>query len=110
MLSLEARLLLVAKGAKEYFYLSAILATVKTKLWPEQAAMARQQVVDRLLALAQSLFNRHACCSRLGNLNVGGLGMPSVGPTTPAFDGTAIQPVVYDANVSFYSFIRSKHS
>ena len=73
LLSLETRLLLVAKGAKEYFYLSAVLATVKTKLWPEQATVARQQVVDRLLELAQSLFNRHACCSRLGNLAVGGL-------------------------------------
>lgn len=71
LLSLEGRLLLVSKGAKEYFYTSTILAMAKTKLWPDQAAIYRQQVVDRLLALAQALFQRHACCSHLGDSAVG---------------------------------------
>lgn len=74
LLSLEGRLLLVSKGAKEYFYTSTILAMAKTKLWPDQAAIYRQQVVDRLLALAQALFQRHACCSHLGDSVVGVLG------------------------------------
>lgn len=77
LLSLEARLLLVAKGAKEYFYMSAILAMVKTKLWPEQATVYKRQVVDRILALAQTLFQRHACCSHPGD-PVGGLGSGQV--------------------------------
>lgn len=58
--------------------MSAILAMVRTKLWPEQAAVFKQQVVDRILALAQALFRRHACCSHLDDPVTGRLGTSQV--------------------------------
>ncbi|KAL5337354.1 hypothetical protein BJX70DRAFT_249488 [Aspergillus crustosus] len=69
--SLESRLLLVVKGAKEYFFMSTILALVKTKLWPTQAAIYKQEVVERVILFAQTLFTRHANCAHLGELGMG---------------------------------------
>ena len=69
--SLEARLLLVAKGAKEYYYMCTIQAITKTKLWPEQANINKQQVVDRLLTFAQTLFQHHSRSFNLGEPSVG---------------------------------------
>ncbi|KAL4879642.1 putative C6 transcription factor [Aspergillus karnatakaensis] len=69
--SLESRLLLVIKGAKEYFFMSTILALVKSKLWPTQAAVYKQEVVERVILFAQTLFTRHANCAHLGELGMG---------------------------------------
>jgi len=68
---LEARWLLVVKGAKEYFFMSTILALVKTKLWPSQGNMYKQEVIDRVITFAQTLFTRHANCAHLGPLGMG---------------------------------------
>lgn len=68
---LEGRFLLVVKGSKDYFFLSTIVALVKAKLWPGQAAMYKQQVVERVLSFAQTLFSRHATCEHLGEAGMG---------------------------------------
>lgn len=69
--ALEGRFLLVIKGAKDYFFLSTIVALVKAKLWAAQATMYKQQVVERVLSFAQTLFSRHATCEHLGPLGMG---------------------------------------
>lgn len=71
LISLEGRLLLVVKGAKDYFFLSTIAALVKVRLWPTQAIMYKQQVVERVLSFAQTLFSRHANCQHLGGPGMG---------------------------------------
>lgn len=71
LISLEARFLLVVKGAKDYFFLSTIVALVKAKLWPVQAFVYKKQVVERVLSFAQNLFSRHATCEHLGNPGMG---------------------------------------
>lgn len=68
---LEGRFLLLVKGAKDYFFLSTIVALVKAKLWPTQAVMHKQQVVERVLSFAQTLFSRHATCEHLGEPGMG---------------------------------------
>ena len=71
LISLEDRFLLVIKGAKDCFFLSAIVALVKAKLWPVQAIVYKQQVVERVLSFAQTLFSRHATCEHLGAPGMG---------------------------------------
>ena len=71
LISLEGRFLLVVKGAKDYFFLSTIVALVKAKLWPAQALVYRQQVVERVLSFAQTMFSRHATCEHLGTPGMG---------------------------------------
>jgi hypothetical protein len=61
----------VVKGAKDYFFLSTIVALVKAKIWPTQAVMYKQQVVERILSFAQTLFTRHANCEHLGKPGMG---------------------------------------
>ena len=68
---LEARLLLVVKGAKEYFFMSTILALVKTKIWPAHGNLYKQEVIDRVIMFAQTLLTRHANCAHLGPLGIG---------------------------------------
>ncbi|KAL3453445.1 putative C6 transcription factor [Aspergillus insuetus] len=88
---LEARLLQVIKGAKEYFFMSTILALVKVKLWPTQATAYKQEVVERVILFAQTLFSQHANCSHLGELGMGNfksnqiLGLNSLQPVPPQF-------------------------
>ncbi|EAW09502.1 putative C6 transcription factor [Aspergillus clavatus NRRL 1] len=69
--AVETRLLLVIKGAKEYFFMSTLLALVRAKLWPAQANVYKQEVVDRVIYFAQTLFTRHANCSHLGAQGLG---------------------------------------
>ncbi|KAJ5624111.1 hypothetical protein N7510_000420 [Penicillium lagena] len=71
LVCLEGRFLLVVKGAKDYFFLSTIVALVKARLWPTQAVMYKQQVVERILSFAQTLFSRHASCEHLGTPGMG---------------------------------------
>lgn len=71
LIALEVRFLLVVKGAKDYFFLSTIGALVKAKLWPAQAMMYKQQVVERVLSFAQALFQRHSTCEHLGSPGMG---------------------------------------
>lgn len=68
---MEIHLLSVIKGAKDYFFMSTILALVKAKLWPVQAAVYKQEVVQRVILFAQTLFTRHANCAHLGELGMG---------------------------------------
>ncbi|RDW86771.1 putative C6 transcription factor [Aspergillus mulundensis] len=68
---MESRLLLVIKGAKEYFFMSTILALVKAKMWAVQATIYKQEVVERVILFAQTLFTRHANCAHLGELGMG---------------------------------------
>ncbi|KAJ5289031.1 hypothetical protein N7478_002061 [Penicillium angulare] len=102
LIALEVRFLLVVKGAKDYFFLSTISALVKAKLWPLQAAMYKQQVVERVLSFAQTLFQRHASCEHLGNPGMGNfkdnqvaafLSTPGLAPTLPTdLDGIIPPP------------------
>lgn len=79
LMSLEAQLLLVVKGAKEYFFMSTIIALVKTKLWPAQGNMYKQEVIDRVIMFAQTLFTRHGNCAHLGPLGMGTFQTKQVG-------------------------------
>lgn len=76
--SVETRLLLVIKGAKEYFFMSTLLALVKAKLWPAQANIYKKEVVDRVIYFAQTLFSRHASCTHLGDRGLGCFGTDQV--------------------------------
>ncbi|KAJ5161077.1 hypothetical protein N7492_006469 [Penicillium capsulatum] len=99
---LERRSLLVVKGAKDYFFLSTIVALVKAKLWPEQASLYKQQVVERVLSFAQTLFSRHATCEHLGPPGMGSfqdnqvasfLSTPGMAPMLPSdLDGILPPP------------------
>lgn len=71
LISLEERSLLITKGAKDYFFLSTIVALVKARLWPAQATLYRQQVTERILSFAQTLFSRHTGCEHLGPQGMG---------------------------------------
>lgn len=71
LVCLEARLYLMVKGAKEYFFMSALIGLVKTKLSPAQANAHKQEVVDRILSFAQTLFHTHAICNHLGDRGMG---------------------------------------
>ncbi|KAJ5233609.1 uncharacterized protein N7469_005375 [Penicillium citrinum] len=71
LIALEHRFHLVVKGAKDYFFLSTIVALVKSKIWPAQSIMYKQQVVERVLSFTQSLFSRHATCEHLGAPGMG---------------------------------------
>lgn len=68
---LETRWLLVVKGAKEYFFMSTLLALAKVTLWPGQANEYKQEVVNRVIFFAQTLFSRHATCAHLGDWGLG---------------------------------------
>ncbi|KAJ5594202.1 uncharacterized protein N7459_000410 [Penicillium hispanicum] len=102
LISLEGRLLRVVKGAKDYFFLSTIGALVKAKLWPTQAIMYKQQVVERVLSFAQTLFSRHATCEHLGVPGMGCfqnnqvaafIATPGMAPVLPSdFDGILPPP------------------
>ncbi|PYH40276.1 putative C6 transcription factor [Aspergillus saccharolyticus JOP 1030-1] len=76
---LESRLLLVVKGAKEYFFMSTILALVKASLWPSQSHIYKQEVVERVILFAQTLFTRHANCAHLGDWGMGSFKTNQVG-------------------------------
>lgn len=71
LIALEHRFHLVVKGAKDYFFLSTIVALVKSRVWPAQSIMYKQQVVERVLSFTQSLFSRHATCEHLGAPGMG---------------------------------------
>ncbi|OGM45806.1 C6 transcription factor [Aspergillus bombycis] len=94
---LETQLLLVVKGAKEYFFMSTILALVKARLWPAQATGYKQEVVDRVIFFAQTLFTRHANCDHLGELGMGGFKTTQVPVLNPS-SGMA-QPFVPNMNM-----------
>jgi hypothetical protein len=53
---MESKILLIAKGAKQFFFLHMIMALVKGKLWPDQAAALKKSVVDRIGVIAYSLL------------------------------------------------------
>ncbi|KAJ5520231.1 hypothetical protein N7463_000684 [Penicillium fimorum] len=71
LIALEERSLLMTKGAKDYYFLSTIVALVKSRLWPAQESMYKQQVVERVLSFAQILFSRHMNCDHLGDKGMG---------------------------------------
>ncbi|RAL12343.1 putative C6 transcription factor [Aspergillus homomorphus CBS 101889] len=94
---LESRLLLVVKGAKEYFFMSTILALVKATLWPSQSHIYKQEVVERVILFAQTLFTRHANCAHLGDWGMGSFKTNQV-PSLNAGPGLA-PPFVPDVAV-----------
>ncbi|KAE8351250.1 hypothetical protein BDV28DRAFT_23365 [Aspergillus coremiiformis] len=94
---LETQRLFVVKGAKEYFFMSTILALVKARLWPGQANVYKQEVVDRVIFFAQTLFTRHANCDHLGDLGMGSFKTNQVPVLNPS-SGIA-QPFVPDMNM-----------
>ncbi|QGA19506.1 hypothetical protein EYB26_007195 [Talaromyces marneffei] len=48
---MEARLLLVIKGAKQFFFLYMIFALVKAELYPDQAEEIKRLILDRILSV-----------------------------------------------------------
>ncbi|KAG0154163.1 hypothetical protein PDIDSM_1543 [Penicillium digitatum] len=102
LVAFEERSLLITKGAKDYSFLSTIVALVKSRLWPAQATMYKQQVVKRVLSFAQILFDRHMNCDHLGDQGMGSfknnqlaafMAAPTMVPVMqPEFDPNGIQP------------------
>ncbi|KAJ5334595.1 hypothetical protein N7541_004437 [Penicillium brevicompactum] len=96
LISLEEKSLLVTKGAKDYFFLSTIVALVKAHQWPTQAIVYKQQVVERILAFAQALFSRHAGCEHLGPPGMGSFKNNQVAAFTSAPAMVPIMPNEFD--------------
>ncbi|KAJ6133198.1 hypothetical protein N7471_008413 [Penicillium samsonianum] len=102
LIALEERSLLMTKGAKDYYFLSTIVALVKSRLWPTQATMYKQQVVERVLSFAQILFSRHMNCDHLGDKGLGNfknnqlaafMAAPTMVPVMqPEFDPNGMHP------------------
>ncbi|KAJ5780576.1 hypothetical protein N7457_005736 [Penicillium paradoxum] len=102
LIALEERSLQLTKGAKDYYFLSTIVALVKARLWPTQALMYKQQVVERVLSFAQVLFSRHTNCDHLGDKGLGNfknnqlaafMAAPAMVPVMPAeFDPGGMLP------------------
>ncbi|CAG7992193.1 unnamed protein product [Penicillium nalgiovense] len=102
LIALEERSLLMTKGAKDYYFLSTIVALVKSRLWPAQATMYKQQVVERVLSFAQILFSRHMHCDHLGDKGMGNfknnqvaafMAAPTMAPVIqPEFDPNGMHP------------------
>ncbi|CAG8909981.1 unnamed protein product [Penicillium egyptiacum] len=102
LIALEERSLLMTKGAKDYYFLSTIVALVKARLWPAQASMYKQQVVERVLSFAQILFSRHMNCDHLGDKGMGNfknnqlaafMSAPTMAPVMqPEFDHNGMRP------------------
>jgi len=57
---MENKILLIAKGAKQFFFLHMIMALVKAKLWPDQAPILKKGVVDRMGVIAYGLLAHHS--------------------------------------------------
>lgn len=57
---MENKLLLIVKGAKQFFFLHMILALVKAKLWPDQAEALKKGAIDRIGVIAYSLLAHHS--------------------------------------------------
>ncbi|THC90873.1 hypothetical protein EYZ11_009671 [Aspergillus tanneri] len=96
LICLETRLLLVVKGAKEYFFMSTILALAKVTLWPEQANVYKQEVVERVIFFAQTLFSRHANCAHLGDYEFVMLQSEEGDPFLDAFDWTDLTGITFE--------------
>jgi hypothetical protein len=56
---MESKLLLVVKGAKQFFFLNMVLALVKAELYPDQAELMKQTIIDRIGHVAYSLLMRN---------------------------------------------------
>ena len=56
---MERRLLIVTKGAKQHFFTSIILALVKARLWPDQAELLKQKLIEHISILAAAMLKRH---------------------------------------------------
>jgi hypothetical protein len=98
LISLEERSLLVTKGAKDYFFLSTIVALVKARLWPAQAIVYKQQVVERILAFAQALFSRHTGCEHLGAHGMGNFKNNQLAEFTATPPMVPVMPTEFDPN------------
>lgn len=53
---MEARLLLVIKGAKQFFFLYMIFALVKAELHPDQADEIKRHILDRILTVTYRIL------------------------------------------------------
>ncbi|OJJ48670.1 hypothetical protein ASPZODRAFT_93608 [Penicilliopsis zonata CBS 506.65] len=84
--ALETRAFCVVKGAKDYFFMSTLLALVKTRLWEDQAGLFKQEVVDRILAFTPTLYARHANCSHLDTFDMCNFKPKAVGNFPPPSD------------------------
>lgn len=92
----------MTKGAKDYSFLSTIVALVKSRIWPAQATMYKQQAVERVLSFAQILFSRHMNCDHLGDKGMGNfknnqlaafMAAPTMVPVMqPEFDPNGMHP------------------
>ncbi|KAJ5566001.1 hypothetical protein N7535_007639 [Penicillium sp. DV-2018c] len=97
LVTLEERSLMLTKGASDYYFLSTLVALVKAQLWPDQAMMYRQQVVERILSFTQVLFSRHANCDHLDERGLGDFKVDQLAKNkvVPAM---IIQPIEFDRN------------
>ncbi|KAL1968192.1 hypothetical protein VTN77DRAFT_2027 [Rasamsonia byssochlamydoides] len=86
--------LLIVKGAKQFFFLHMILALVKAKLWPDQAALLKKSVIDRIGVIAYNLLVHHQENSANDAEGQAPGQAPGSVPTprdsTSAFDGTSL--------------------
>jgi hypothetical protein len=124
LITLEERSILMIKGAKDYYFLSTIVALVKSRLWPTQANIYKQQVVERVLSFAQILFTRHMNCDHLGDKGMGNfknnqlaafMAAPTMVPVMqPEFDSNGMHPppqsgVMVSSTSSFVPFFHANY-
>ncbi|RAO66923.1 uncharacterized protein BHQ10_002935 [Talaromyces amestolkiae] len=53
---MEARLLLIIKGAKQFFFLYMIFALVKAELYPDQSEEIKKLILDRILSVTYRIL------------------------------------------------------
>ncbi|EED15333.1 C6 transcription factor, putative [Talaromyces stipitatus ATCC 10500] len=70
---MEARLLLVIKGAKQFFFLYMIFALVKAELYPDQAEEIKRLIVDRILTVTYRILRGSD-----GTVSLDGIDLPSI--------------------------------
>ncbi|KAL1981751.1 hypothetical protein VTN96DRAFT_2178 [Rasamsonia emersonii] len=92
---METKLLLIVKGAKQFFFLHMILALVKAKLWPDQAESLKKGAIDRIGVIAYSLLAHHSDGSAndaegVPSLASGSVPTPHDSTSASAFDGTSL--------------------
>ncbi|KAK2747292.1 hypothetical protein FQN57_002190 [Myotisia sp. PD_48] len=57
---IEDKFRILEKGMREHCFLCVIIAMVKTKLWPDSAAVYQKQAVDRISSMCYNMLSRHA--------------------------------------------------
>ncbi|KAH8693920.1 putative C6 transcription factor [Talaromyces proteolyticus] len=86
IICLENKLMVMAKGAKQFFILNLLFSLVKAELYPDQAELFKKLTIERISAVAQNLIMRDSEV----NLPPDGVDLPSISQV-PGLASSTIQ-------------------